>query len=316
MSEKDKLFHFLEGLKPWAQQELQRRSIADLASAQAAVECLMDYLLSDHQRRKPTPNTFKNHKLSKGKAVINEKKRDFKMKDREIVRAPKLGYFLCGGPHMVKNCPQKQALNALQATVQKSPTNLNDNSNDEEEQVEGPRMGALRLLNAIKGQVREQSKPSKQQQQQKSHQQQSKPHHQQQLKPQQTHQQSNRRTSELMYVQVELNGHVTRAMVDTGATHNFVADREAIHLGLKLERDSSRMKTVNSEARPIAGLARDVPIRVGTWSGKANFMAVPLDDFQVIFGMDFLQATRVVSMSFLDALCMIGDESPCVVPIA
>ncbi|XP_073106542.1 uncharacterized protein [Elaeis guineensis] len=105
-------------------------------------------------------------------------------------------------------------------------------------------------------------------------------------------------------------------MVDTGATHNFIADREATRLGLKLERDSSRMKAVNSEARPIAGLARDVPIRVGTWSGKANFMAVPLDDFQVILGMDFLQAARVVPMPFLDALCMMGDESPCVVPVA
>lgn len=50
----------------------------------------------------------------------------------------------CNGPHRVANCPQKQALNAIQATPTATPT-------EEEE----PRMGALRLLNAIKGQVAE-----------------------------------------------------------------------------------------------------------------------------------------------------------------
>ena len=161
MSEKDKLFYFLEGLKPWAQQELQRRGVTDLASAQAAAERLTDYLPSDHQKKKPTLSTSRTQKLSKGKSVVNEKKKDSKTKGSELARTPKSGCFLCGGPHMVKNCPQKQALNALQASVQKSQTNHDDDSSDdEEEQVEGPRMGALRLLNAIKGQVGEQSNPS------------------------------------------------------------------------------------------------------------------------------------------------------------
>ena len=35
MSEKDKLFSFLEGSKPWAEAELQRRGVLDLASAKA-----------------------------------------------------------------------------------------------------------------------------------------------------------------------------------------------------------------------------------------------------------------------------------------
>ena len=44
-----------------------------------------------------------------------------------------------------------------------------------------------------------------------------------------------------MYVDVSINGKPTRAMVDTGATHNFISDREAKRLGLKLVKDSSRM---------------------------------------------------------------------------
>ena len=38
MSEVDKLFAFLEGLKPWAKKELKRQRVADLATAQAAAE--------------------------------------------------------------------------------------------------------------------------------------------------------------------------------------------------------------------------------------------------------------------------------------
>nr|CAD1823067.1 unnamed protein product [Ananas comosus var. bracteatus] len=99
------------------------------------------------------------------------------------------------------------------------------------------------------------------------------------------------------------------------ATHNFIATGEAKRLGLTLSKDGSRMKAVNSKAQPIAGLAKEVPVSIGSWTGKANFMSVPLDDFQVILGMEFLQTARGVPMPFLDALCMMGDESPYVVPV-
>nr|CAD1844782.1 unnamed protein product [Ananas comosus var. bracteatus] len=53
MSEKDKLFHFLEGLKPWAQAELRRQNINDLAAAQGAAERLTDYSRRSTPRRNP-----------------------------------------------------------------------------------------------------------------------------------------------------------------------------------------------------------------------------------------------------------------------
>ncbi|RVX00469.1 hypothetical protein CK203_037016 [Vitis vinifera] len=42
-----------------------------------------------------------------------------------------------------------------------------------------------------------------------------------------------------------------KAMVDSLATHNFVATREATRLGLELEKDTSWIKTVNSKAQKI-----------------------------------------------------------------
>ncbi|KAK4394405.1 hypothetical protein Sango_1911300 [Sesamum angolense] len=59
----------------------------------------------------------------------------------------------------------------------------------------------------------------------------------------------------LMYVRVQINGKAVMAMLDSGATHNFVADREIQKLGLTLAQHSSRIKAVNSEAKPIQGAA-------------------------------------------------------------
>ncbi|KAE8676551.1 hypothetical protein F3Y22_tig00111584pilonHSYRG00153 [Hibiscus syriacus] len=55
MSERDKLFHFLEGLKPWARFKLQRHKVQDLTVAIAAAECLNNY--NDHPGKRKMPST-------------------------------------------------------------------------------------------------------------------------------------------------------------------------------------------------------------------------------------------------------------------
>ncbi|RVW19627.1 hypothetical protein CK203_112377 [Vitis vinifera] len=44
-----------------------------------------------------------------------------------------------------------------------------------------------------------------------------------------------------------------KALVDSGATHNFVATRETTRLGLKLEEDTSRIKAINSKPKRSKG---------------------------------------------------------------
>ncbi|KAL0291700.1 UNVERIFIED_CONTAM: hypothetical protein Scaly_2624800 [Sesamum calycinum] len=63
---------------------------------------------------------------------------------------------------------------------------------------------------------------------------------------------------------VQISGKTVMPMLDTGATHNFVADREIQKLGLTLAQHSSRIKAANSEAKPIQ------------------------DDFDVILRVDFM----------------------------
>lgn len=102
-----------------------------------------------------------------------------------------------------------------------------------------------------------------------------------------------------MYVDVVVNGREARAMVDTGATHNFVNEAEARRLGLKPARDGGKMKTVNAAAQPISGIARNVNTKVGDWDGHLNFTVAAMDDFKMVLGMDFLHVSKAVSMPHL-----------------
>ena len=77
----------------------------------------------------------------------------------------------------------------------------------------------------------------------------------------------------LMHVHAVVNVVQVKALVDSGATHNFVATREATMLGLKLEEDTSRIKAVKSKAQKIQGVAKNVPMQIGDWKGTCTLCA-------------------------------------------
>ncbi|KAL0365512.1 UNVERIFIED_CONTAM: hypothetical protein Sangu_0648800, partial [Sesamum angustifolium] len=54
----------------------------------------------------------------------------------------------------------------------------------------------------------------------------------------------------LVMVPGRINGKEIKALVDTGATHNFVSDRVVRKLGLDVRTWDSRVKAVNSKAVP------------------------------------------------------------------
>ncbi|KAL0336593.1 UNVERIFIED_CONTAM: hypothetical protein Sradi_4871200 [Sesamum radiatum] len=116
----------------------------------------------------------------------------------------------------------------------------------------------------------------------------------------------------LMYVRVQINGKAVMAMLDSGATHNFVADREIQKLGLTLAQHSSSIKAVNSEMKPIQGVAC-VELKVGAWIGKCNLMVVPLGDFDVILGVDFMLLANAMVMPYLNGLFIADQNSTCFV---
>ncbi|KAL8119955.1 hypothetical protein AgCh_017182 [Apium graveolens] len=62
MSDEDKLFNFLAGLKPWAHAELRRQVVRDLLTTIVAADGLIDYKKAGSQYAEMGKNSGKNHK--------------------------------------------------------------------------------------------------------------------------------------------------------------------------------------------------------------------------------------------------------------
>ena len=75
MFEKDKLFSFLDGLKPWAQQELNRRNVTDVVRAIAAAERLIDFVSSEDLERRKQSLGNRPPKYSRGKELGGEQRK-------------------------------------------------------------------------------------------------------------------------------------------------------------------------------------------------------------------------------------------------
>nr|GEU97649.1 putative retrotransposon Gag domain, aspartic peptidase domain protein [Tanacetum cinerariifolium] len=92
----------------------------------------------------------------------------------------------------------------------------------------------------------------------------------------------------LQYVEATINGVKVHALVDSGATHNFVAVDEAERLGINVTKGSRTIKVVNLPAKPIHGVAKDARAKIGEWEGTIDLSVVPMDDLKVVLGLEFL----------------------------
>ena len=82
---------------------------------------------------------------------------------------------------------------------------------------------------------------------------------------------------------------------------------------MKLEEDTRWIKVVNRKAHKIQGVAKNVPMQIGDWKGTCNLLYVPLDDFDLILGVDFLLRAKVTLIPHLGGLMVLGEKQPCFV---
>ncbi|KAK2981075.1 hypothetical protein RJ640_012030 [Escallonia rubra] len=330
MSAVDRLFFFMEGLKPWARTELNRRRVNNLNEAIIAAESLSDYN-SEPQRppQRGNPNRSNGGKKPGGQApnqswgsksswasnssTLQKSGVGFKAKpdastSGEVKKPAFRGCFLCQGPHVIANCPQRQMMNAFfdnMGQVQRGeqsgsqsrhpPTEEQTDTQDYEEE---DAVGAFpQWCNAVTTQVGNPKESSTGE------------------KPKDVppKKKSDVPGKGLMYVDIKVNGKAIRAMVDTGATHNYISSTEVERLGLTLEKGCGRVKAINSAAQPVAGIARSVLIKIGPYEGRTNFSVVIMDDFKLILGLEFLRDTKTTVMPCTNSLAMLGSK-PCIIP--
>ncbi|XP_070010333.1 uncharacterized protein [Nicotiana sylvestris] len=110
------------------------------------------------------------------------------------------------------------------------------------------------------------------------------------------------------YVDLTINNKLARAMVDTGATHNFVTEAAAKRLELKLAPTKSCIKTVNAEVQNTRGVANGVGVKLGAWKGMTNFSVTAMDIIDIILGQEFFRHCHTLIDPYLQPLLVMERE--------
>lgn len=278
MSEEDKLFNFMSGLQNWAQLELRRLGVKDLQSAMAAADGLADFKLTNKSNfSEPSSSKSKDKNKKKDEKKAGSKKWDKGQKSKSVDddKRQDKGNFS-------KGCFICQGPHRAKDCPKREKLNaicLDDGNNGDPDSDSHIRVNPLQLLNVIHA---DKASPSQR--------------------------------SGLMYVKVMLCNIDVLAMVDTGATHNFVSEGLAQSLGLKVVESSSRIKTVNSTAQAVHGTTSNISLKVGNWNGRVDLMVYPLDDFELILGNEFFLTAKVAVMPYLGGILIADEKQPCFVP--
>ncbi|KAK3007164.1 hypothetical protein RJ639_017244 [Escallonia herrerae] len=93
----------------------------------------------------------------------------------------------------------------------------------------------------------------------------------------------------LLYAMMDIAGKTHEALVDTGATHNFMSPRVSEWLGLKPTKEGSWFTAVNAKERPMKGVVKNVDLRIDGWTGKADFNIIDMDELAVVLGIDIME---------------------------
>uniref|UniRef100_A0A803N0S9 Retrotransposon gag domain-containing protein n=1 Tax=Chenopodium quinoa TaxID=63459 RepID=A0A803N0S9_CHEQI len=278
--------YFIGGLQRWAQQEVERRNVQTLAEVIAATESLVDYRDTRKEGRsngskgkgggaKPTDRSS----TSSNKTVKKDKAKGSSSSPSSSDKPSNRGCYLCGGPHWARDCPGRQKLSAIIASGGES-------SGDDAQ------MGSLRLFSSVRTtpKAEESTKVVKVS-----------------TLP--------RPKGSVMFVDTLVNGRASKALVDCGASHNFITEKEAMKLGIKYTKEPGRVKTVNTSPVPILGVAHKVPICLGQWSGTINLTVVHMDDFSLVLGLEFIDTVRPFSFEADGSIMIKRDQGSWSVPV-
>jgi len=299
MSEEDRLFNFMSGLQTWAQAELRRHNVKDLSSVIDVADSLIDF--KSTTREGYTSTSFKSKGRNKeertrkkfgggaSRATAAEKGKAKFMGAQGKGTKPNFTCFICDGPHFARECPKREKLNAIRA-----------GDSDEGEGVV-THVNPMHVINCLVVKSGDGAAETR-------------PVDKDLARIDALRKGKSGTTDNLMYVKIGINGKDVNAMLDSGATHTFVADRLVKELGLRLSDSHTSMKAVNSKAQRIAGMSYDVLITLDQWRGKQDVLVVSLDDYDIILGLDFLRKVKVVLMPYLNGMMIASEGCPCFVP--
>jgi len=234
---------------------LRRQNVKDLPTAIAAADSLVDFKTVTRDGSAAVPSKFKTRDKrdekrkkknfggggykpgfdkGKGKQAEAQQSRDF--------NKPNAGCFICGGPHYARECPKKERLNAILV-------------GDSEQEEAVTHINPMRVLNCLIAEMQDSVAESSLVETDLA-------------RIDVLRQGKLGAGDTLIYVKIRVNDREIVAMLDSGATNTFVANRLVTQLGLRLSNSQTSMKAVNAKAQRILGMAYGVPVVLDKWHGK------------------------------------------------
>lgn len=72
---------------------------------------------------------------------------------------------------------------------------------------------------------------------------------------------------------------------------------------------------MNSEPKATYGFARNVKVRLGESNGLINLSVVPMDDYPVVLGMEFMDQVKAILVLFANTMCIMEKGNACMIPL-
>ena len=104
------------------------------------------------------------------------------------------------------------------------------------------------------------------------------------------------------------------ALIDSGSTHNFIAEEAAARITLPSPTlDKMRVTVANGERVSCHGVYRTVPFHIDQEAFSADFLALPLAGYDVVLGTQWLATLGPLLWDFrtLSMKLWCGDHQVC-----
>lgn len=97
--------------------------------------------------------------------------------------------------------------------------------------------------------------------------------------------------------------------------HDLILEVATKKLNLRIEKKAMWLMTVNSKEVPTCDMTRGMELHIGQWKNKETIDVIPLDGYDFVVGLGFLERIKALVVPFADCICILDTCGRCVVPM-
>lgn len=119
----------------------------------------------------------------------------------------------------------------------------------------------------------------------------------------------------LMFADGTIADSMMSVLINTSAPDFFIFEEAARKLNLWVEMRAKWLITMNSKEVPTYNMARDVEPHIRKYWSHETFEIIPLDNYNFVIGLGFLDRTNTLVVLFPDCICILDTCGQCVVMV-